>query len=294
MKPTSLYFLLPLVFHLDFPRQAAAVLLPPNARHQSNVAAFVQHSQTQTNDQVSSRISLISSERRWNVVTGSLANARDPPHDALFYREPLLRDIEIGYSRDEPFVPVNGNVPTNGHPPALYNHLQKRGNGSTFTNQPHNGAAFNIIHVMAAVLGIIAATIVTIVVFIMYRRRRRRQARRTDDTEKSASSMVGVPHLSSPSPAAASTRLTQFVNNYYYDERQHAVEPDSNPLNTNISSDTASGASPTIVTPSMQQYRLQLKLLQRHDEQRQKQRPHPGPPSRSSQPLDPPPPPYEL
>jgi hypothetical protein len=125
--------------------------------------------------------------------------------------------------------------------------------GSTFaTHAPHT-SAFNTVHIIAAVIGIVGACLVGITIFILCRRKRRNAKQVNKDIEKSH-----VQEAASASTDTIHQRFDQFASDF---ERNNTPPPPhvEQPKSAILHIEDAS--------PMMQQYRLQLKLLQQRQQQ---------------------------
>jgi hypothetical protein len=124
--------------------------------------------------------------------------------------------------------------------------------GSTFaTHTPHT-SAFNTVHIIAAVIGIVGACLVGITIFILCRRKRRNAKQVNKDIEKSH-----VQEAASASTDTIHQRFDQFASDFERNNTPppHVEQPKPAILHIEDSS------------PMMQQYRLQLKLLQQRQQQ---------------------------
>ncbi|KAI8139085.1 hypothetical protein BJV82DRAFT_273621 [Fennellomyces sp. T-0311] len=165
-----------------------------------------------------------------------------------------------------------------------HQYLERRENGNTFATNNHHTTAFNVIHVIAAVVGILGAAFVGVTVFIMCRRRRRRQQQLQEQKQlhhTSTTSTTSSTSSSPPQPPKSMHRFNQFAQAYCHDEvaaPPHAHQPkngytDEDPLIIN--------------SPSMQQVHLHTQLLYQAGVQRSNSQPS------SSALFSPPPPPYQ-
>ncbi|KAI8887422.1 hypothetical protein K501DRAFT_321443 [Backusella circina FSU 941] len=154
--------------------------------------------------------------------------------------------------------------------------------GSTFaTHTPHT-SAFNTVHIIAAVIGIIGACVVGITIFILCRRRRRRRNAKNEsnrDIEKRHIQEVAT----LASTATINQRFDQFASDF---ERNNTPPP-------HIEQPKPAILHIEDTSPMMQQYRLQLKLLQQRQSPQQ-HRQHPSDASSSTVVSNTaPPPPYQ-
>ncbi|KAJ8651490.1 hypothetical protein O0I10_012955 [Lichtheimia ornata] len=135
----------------------------------------------------------------------------------------------------------------------------KREDGNTFKKPTHHTTAFNVVHVIAAVLGIAGAALVSVTAFIMCRRRRRRLAREKRHTASTTLSNNDIQETSMH-------RFNQFAQDYHHDaeDNQLQLPPKTHQQTTD---------KEPLVSPSMQQIHLHRQLLERHQ-----QAPLPPPP----------------
>lgn len=138
----------------------------------------------------------------------------------------------------------------------------KREDGNTFKKPAHHTTAFNVVHVIAAVLGIAGAALVSVTAFIMCRRRRRRLAREKRHTASTTLSNNDIQETSMH-------RFNQFAQDYHHDEEDlNNNQPQLPPKTHQQTTDKE-----PLVSPSMQQIHLHRQLLERHQ-----QAPLPPPP----------------
>ncbi|KAI8384761.1 uncharacterized protein BYT42DRAFT_563565 [Radiomyces spectabilis] len=149
----------------------------------------------------------------------------------------------------------------NGTCQARNTKLARRSAGATFAEH-HDGAAFNIVHVMAAVFGIIGAAIVGVIVFIMFRRRRQRKMQQHEQQAEQAIASIDeigdgerpCSTVNNKDSSRSISRFDKFANAYCHEQRY---------------ADTAtSGMTENHPSPSMQQIQLQLQLLKQQYDQR--------------------------
>lgn len=137
----------------------------------------------------------------------------------------------------------------------------KREDGNAFSKTTHHTTAFNVVHVIAAVLGIAGAALVSITTFIMCRRRQRRLARERRQTASTTLSNNDIQETSMH-------RFNQFAQDYHHDEEDYNNHPQLPPKTHQPTTDKE-----PLVSPSMQQIHLHRQLLERHQ-----QSPLPPPP----------------
>ncbi|KAI7886046.1 hypothetical protein K492DRAFT_190509 [Lichtheimia hyalospora FSU 10163] len=137
----------------------------------------------------------------------------------------------------------------------------KREDGNTFNKAAHHTTAFNVVHVIAAVLGIAGAALVSVTAFIMCRRRQRRLAREKRQTASTTLSNNDIQETSM-------NRFNQFAQDYHHDEEDCSNQPQLPPKTHQQPTDKE-----PLVSPSMQQIHLHRQLLERHQ-----QSPLPPPP----------------
>ncbi|KAI9490598.1 hypothetical protein BDB00DRAFT_790228 [Zychaea mexicana] len=195
-------------------------------------------------------------------------------------------------------------------------YFERRENGNTFSTSSHHTTAFNVIHVIAAVVGILGAALVGVTVFVMCRRRRRKQAKKrhlsatkqqlqhTTSTSSSSSSASSSPSTTTPpSPTTHKSmhRFNQFAQAYEDNSNSEvgvAVPPHVHQSKTGY-------ADQEFSSPSMQQMHLHTQLLYQAGVQRGNLHQHQHPQLQhhhqhsqhqqqsSSSALLPPPPPYQ-
>ncbi|KAF7722515.1 hypothetical protein EC973_003077 [Apophysomyces ossiformis] len=152
----------------------------------------------------------------------------------------------------------NNNTTNNDHPPPPPPPQRLTG---TFTTTSHDTPAFNVIHVTAAALGIIGATAVGVTMLILCRRRR---ARKQQDVERPP--MQQQQQQQQQQCTTGPSRFAQFANDYEYHQQPLSVaftKPDDRrPYYSLHSNEEDEEENRKALSPSMQQYRLQLELLQ--------------------------------
>lgn len=142
--------------------------------------------------------------------------------------------------------------------------IQKRGGGGpTFASNTQHTPVFNTVHIIAAVIGIVGAIAVFITIILFCRRKRNKSNNSSIQKVKSdiEANMIQTQrshqtsHTTSSTTAAAEmtdNRFGQFANDF-----NNSVEPPK-PAIVHVED----------VSPMMQQYQLQLKLLQQQQQER--------------------------
>ncbi|KAL0076133.1 hypothetical protein F4703DRAFT_1798297 [Phycomyces blakesleeanus] len=145
--------------------------------------------------------------------------------------------------------------------------LQKRSIGPPFSSASHNTPAFNVIHVIAGVLGGLGATLVGVTMFLMCRKKRKKRDNSLDIESKPVTPAPSIPSNNlkgTSSSSSASTcptdRFDQFAIDFCYEERQQASTHNSISSCTTLPAEIDLSDDP--VSPSMQQHRLQYLILQ--------------------------------
>ncbi|KAI7906621.1 uncharacterized protein BX663DRAFT_497116 [Cokeromyces recurvatus] len=125
--------------------------------------------------------------------------------------------------------------------------FQKRSTsgGSTFATHTEHTPIFNTIHIIVAVIGIVVAIAVAIIIFILYKRRRKQSYLKRDVENNRMTESTDI-----------SIQQT-IINRFASDFDNHVEAP--KPVVTHVED----------VSPLMQQYQLQLKLLQQEREKQQ-------------------------
>ncbi|CAO3591204.1 unnamed protein product [Absidia cylindrospora] len=152
-------------------------------------------------------------------------------------------------------------------------HLSKRIT-SIFPNTGHDSTTFNVIHVIAAVIGIVGATLLMIVLVLYYKRKRRRLIAEAAEAATNTSSPYGLPpattttttpaydnkcrsslkpQLSIPGallppnrhcePSSAMSQFQVFQSDYYYDDEKQNLQTEKLIQNQPCASSSSSSSS---------------------------------------------------
>ncbi|GAN10854.1 hypothetical protein MAM1_0414c10404 [Mucor ambiguus] len=141
------------------------------------------------------------------------------------------------------------------------NHLVKRSasGGSTFATHTEHTPAFNTVHIIAAVIGIVGAVAMAVTIFLMCKRKRNRR-RDSHNNRKAFTANVSNDIESNMTQTSIQNsnnlRFGQFASDF-----DNHVEPPK-PAVTHVED----------ISPMMQQYQLQLKLLQQQKAQQQERK----------------------
>ena len=126
--------------------------------------------------------------------------------------------------------------------------------GSTFATHTEHTPAFNTVHIIAAVIGIVGAVTMAVTIFLICKRKRNRR----NSQNKKATLTTAVNDVESNMTQAITEnnniRFGQFASDF-----DNHVEPPK-PAVTHVED----------VSPMMQQYHLQLKLLQQQKAQKER------------------------
>ncbi|KAI9033816.1 hypothetical protein CLU79DRAFT_841681 [Phycomyces nitens] len=183
----------------------------------------------------------------------------------------LLGDEWFSEAKDQPphqsfpsLVYRNPQKPLVSFEPRSPYRLQKRSGRPPFSSASHNTPAFNIIHVIAGVLGGLGATVVGVTMFLMCRKKRKKNRDSVDIESKPVIPPPLSCHVKTSSSSSASTcptgRVDRFAIDFCYDERLQASATNSIASTATIPTEIDLAEEP--VTPSMQQHRLQYLILQ--------------------------------
>ena len=128
--------------------------------------------------------------------------------------------------------------------------LQKRGAGSTFASNTDHTPVFNTVHIIAAVIGILG--IIAVIFTVIFVCRRKRNKKTIQQVKEDIENKIIQQQRSHQSSIHSENRFGQFANDF-----DNAVVPPK-PAIIQVED----------VSPMMQQYQLQLKLLQQQQEER--------------------------
>lgn len=139
--------------------------------------------------------------------------------------------------------------------------IQKRGGGGpTFASNTQHTPVFNTVHIIAAVIGIVGAIAVFITVIFFCRRKRNKNnsiQKVKSDIEANMIQTQRSHQTTTTTTTITTTELTQDRFGQFANDFNNNVEPPK-PAIVHVED----------VSPMMQQYQLQLKLLQQQQEER--------------------------